>query len=76
MRLANVRGETLDEHQDGLWDRTAAVDALMGRLRDQGLECDDLAAVGHRIVHGGERHCEPQRVIRWAVEDLRAERVY
>src|SRR5215211_3523995 len=61
LRLADARGETLDERRDDLPDHSAALDALMSRLRDRGLDRDDLAA-GHRIVHGGDRHCEPQRV--------------
>src|SRR5215217_6936209 len=48
MRLADDRGEILDERRD------------------------DLAAVGHRIVHGGDRHREPQRVTPEVVADLRA----
>jgi acetate kinase len=62
MRLADDRGETLDERRVDLPDHAAALDALMSRLRDRGLDRDDLAAVGHRIVHGGDRHREPQRV--------------
>jgi acetate kinase len=73
IRLADDRGETLDEqHQDDLPDHAAALDALMGRLRDRGLVRDDLAAVGHRIVHGGARHREPQWVTPGVVADLRA----
>jgi acetate kinase len=63
LRLADARGETLDERRDDLPDHAAALEALMSRLRDRGLDRDDLlAAVGHRIVHGGDRHREPQRV--------------
>jgi acetate kinase len=72
MRLADDRGETLDERRDYLPDHAAALDALLSRLRDWGLDREDLAAVGHRIVHGGERHREPQRVAPWVVDDLRA----
>src|ERR671929_1626927 len=62
MRLADGRGETLEERRDDLPDHAAALDALMSRLRDRGLDRDDLlAAVGHRIVHGGDRHREPQK---------------
>ena len=56
MRLADARGETLDERRDDLPDHAAALDALMSRPRDRGLDRNDLAAVGHRIVHGGGRH--------------------
>ena len=73
MRLADERGETLEERRDHLPDHAAALDALMSRLRDRGLDRDDLlAAVGHRIVHGGDRHREPQRVAPGVVADLRA----
>ena len=72
LRLLNTRGETLDERRDDLPDHAAALDALLSRLRDRGLDWDDLAAVGHRIVHGGTRHYEPQMVTPEVVADLRA----
>jgi acetate kinase len=72
LRLADDRGETFDERRDDLPDH-AALDALMSRLRDRGLDRNDLlAAVGHRIVHGGDRHREPQRVVPDVIADLRA----
>src|SRR3712207_7383099 len=55
LRLADARGETIDERQDDLPDHAAALDALLSRLRDRGLDQDDLTAVGHRVVHGGGR---------------------
>src|SRR5215203_1999940 len=72
LRLADARGETLKECRDDLPDHIAALDALLSRLRDRGLDRDDLAADGHRIVHGGDRHREPQRVAPELVADLRA----
>src|SRR5918998_2076688 len=72
MRLAHDRGETLDERRDDLPDHAAALDALISWLRDRGLDRDDLVAVGHRIVHGGDRHREPQRVTPGMIADLRA----
>src|SRR5918996_192394 len=72
LRLADAHGETLEECRDDFPDHIAALDALLSRLRDRGLDRDDLAAVGHRIVHGGERHREPQRVAPEVVADLRA----
>jgi acetate kinase len=72
LRLADARGETLDERQDDLPNHIAALEALLSRLPDRGLDRDDLAAVGHRIVHGGDRHREPQRVAPELVADLRA----
>ena len=72
VRLVDGRGETLDECRDDLPDHAAALDALMSRLRDWGLDRDNLAAAGHRVVHGGDRHREPQRVAPGVVADLRA----
>jgi acetate kinase len=72
LRIADARGDTLEERRDDLPDHAAALDALMSWLRDRGLDRDDLAAVGHRIVHGGERHREPQRVTPGVIADLRA----
>jgi acetate kinase len=72
LRLADARGETLDERQDGLPDHATALDALLSRLRDRGLDWGDFAAVGHRIVHGGDRYREPQRVAPEVLADLRA----
>ena len=61
LRLADARGETLDERRDHPPDY-AAPDALMSRLRDQGLDRDDPAAVGRRIVRRGDRHRQSRRV--------------
>src|ERR671920_2468934 len=41
LRLADDRGETLEERRDDLPGHAAALDALMSRLRDWGLERDD-----------------------------------
>jgi acetate kinase len=71
MRLADDRGETLDECRGDLPDH-AALDALMSRLRDRGLDRDDLTAVGHRIVYGGDRHREPQRITPGVVANILA----
>ncbi|MGH3109096.1 MAG: acetate/propionate family kinase, partial [Rubrobacter sp.] len=72
LRLADARGEPLDERRDDLTDHADVLDALLSRLRDRGLDRNDLAAVGHRIVHGGDRHREPQKVTPKVVADLRA----
>jgi acetate kinase len=72
LRLADARGEPLDERRDDLTDHADVLDALLSRLRDRGLDRNDLAAVGHRIVHGGDHHRQPQKVTPKVVADLRA----
>ncbi len=50
-------------------DHTAAVWALMDWLEDR-IERGELAAVGHRVVHGGPKYWEPQRITPEMVEEL------
>jgi acetate kinase len=51
-------------------DHAAAVSALMDWIKERsGREA--LTAVGHRVVHGGPRYSEPQRITAEIVEELR-----
>jgi acetate kinase len=50
-------------------DHTAAVDVLMDWIEERGGR-DTLAAVGHRVVHGGPKYSEPQRITAEMVEEL------
>ena len=50
-------------------DHAAAVGALMDWIDERG-ERDALAAIGHRIVHGGPKYFEPQRITPEMVEEL------
>jgi acetate kinase len=51
-------------------DHRAAVDALMSWIMERGGR-DALAAVGHRVVHGGAKYWEPQRITTGLTQDLR-----
>ncbi len=51
-------------------NHTAAVDMLMDWLEER-LGRGTLAAVGHRVVHGGPKYREPQRITGELVEYLR-----
>ena len=51
-------------------DHTAAVGALMDWI-EQRLGRVALAAVGHRVVHGGPKYSDPQLITREMVEELR-----
>src|ERR1039457_762862 len=51
-------------------DHTAAVGALMDWIEER-VGRDALTAVGHRVVHGGPKYSQPQRITAEMVEDLR-----
>jgi acetate kinase len=51
-------------------DHTAAVGTLMNWIEERG-ERQALSAVGHRVVHGGPKYSEPQRITAEMVEELR-----
>ena len=51
-------------------DHTAAVNALMDWIEEI-IQRDGSAAVGHRVVHGGPKYWEPQRITREMLAALR-----
>ena len=51
-------------------DHTAAVGMLMDWI-EQRSGRDALAAVGHRVVHGGPKYSQPQRITAGMIEELR-----
>lgn len=51
-------------------DHAAAVGALMDWLEERPGRADGLSAVGHRIVHGGPKYSEPQRLTAEVLEEL------
>jgi acetate kinase len=53
-----------------LADHASAVGVLMAWLREH-VPPEALAAVGHRVVHGGEKYWEPQRLTPSIIEELR-----
>jgi acetate kinase len=50
----------LPEKSDSFADQAAAIKTMFAALQEQGIK--DLAAVGHRIVHGGPRFTSPRRI--------------
>lgn len=63
-------GATLVERPLDLPNHAAAFKALFAWLQDQAA-AKDLEAVGHRIVHGGSEHTQPQRITPQLVASLR-----
>src|SRR5258708_2113082 len=51
-------------------NHTGAVDALMDWIEER-VGVDGLTAVGHRVVHGGPKYSQPQRITPEMVEELR-----
>ena len=70
LRLDEYRGDTLVERRDALPDHPAALRALLDQLRIRGWD-QGLAAVGHRVVHGGDRYSEPRLIDAEVTENLR-----
>jgi acetate kinase len=66
-----------DEHGCRIKDRAveapnqAAAAAVVIELVRQDISLDAIAAVGHRVVHGGDRFCEPALVTAEMLEQLR-----
>jgi acetate kinase len=50
-------------------DHTVAVGVLMDWIEERGGR-DSLTAVGHRVVHGGPKYSQPQRITAEMVEEL------
>jgi acetate kinase len=70
MRITDAGGATLLDRQQEMPDHEAALQAVFAWLR---AERGDLSfdAVGHRVVHGGMHHREPERVTDELVAALR-----
>ena len=51
-------------------DHTVAVEVLMDWIEERG-DQEVLAAVGHRVVHGGPKYSEPQRITAEMMAELR-----
>ncbi len=51
-------------------DHTTAVEVLMDWIEER-VGTDALTAVGHRVVHGGPKYIQPERVTAEMVEELR-----
>ena len=50
-------------------NHTEAVGVLIDWIEER-IRCGELTAVGHRVVHGGPKYSEPQRITTEMVEEL------
>ena len=51
-------------------DHTEALAALLGRLEREGVQRDDIVAVGHRVVHGGDQLTEPVVITQAVITEI------
>mgnify|MGYP001203944372 CR=1 FL=1 len=69
----NAAGETVDRHDEwprgSTLDHVGAIDFILRRLRDRWPELE-IAAAGHRVVHGGLAYDRPVRIDGRALEAL------
>jgi acetate kinase len=68
--VSDADGRPLLDQRHGLPDHSAALTSVLGWLRDGGLDAG-LAAVGHRLVHGGPRYSAPQVITAELLEAVR-----
>jgi acetate kinase len=61
---------TIDWSSESGVDRAAGVAAMLDGLAEAGIMAASIDAVGHRVVHGGERFTEPVAVDDRVVESL------
>ncbi len=69
MRVKGVNPADNFSHPVKAPDHTAAVGVLMDWIEQRGAR-EALTAVGHRVVHGGPKYSEPQRITKEMVEEL------
>ncbi len=69
-RAKGADGATLVDRPLDLPDHAAAFKGLFAWLQDQ-TAAKNLEAIGHRIVHGGSKHTQPQRITPQLVASLR-----
>src|SRR5215471_17178770 len=61
LRIADAQGRILLDREVGPIDHLVAFHELAGWIR-QNYPAGSLAAIGHRVVHGGRRFSEPHLV--------------
>ncbi|HVT49850.1 MAG TPA: acetate/propionate family kinase [Vicinamibacterales bacterium] len=70
LRVTRAAGETLLDRRQALPDHAAALRAFVAWTEREGVPPPD--AIGHRIVHGGRRHRDPEALTEEVMADLDA----
>lgn len=68
----DVRGEERRADYDAVADHTAALGKVFDALAAAGIDVQQVKAVGHRVVHGGEEFVAPTVITDANIEKLRA----
>lgn len=68
--IASADGTSLLDRTESLPDHRSAFTALLSGVRSSGYG-DDLVAVGHRVVFGGQSYAQPQTITDDVVSDLK-----
>ncbi len=63
--------DQIGESSSGVRDHTSAFERIATTLDDKGVRGDELAAVGHRIVHGGDIFSKPVIIDDGVVDKIR-----
>jgi acetate kinase len=69
LTLNDIAGGRSERHDVSARDHAACVDPLVNLLQHK-VSFADILAVGHRVVHGGMRYGEPERVTPEVVAEL------
>jgi len=71
--ISKARG-SLDSRPLGAVDHKQALNAVLGRLTDKKdggfADFSEISAVGHRVVHGGEKHSHPVLIDDDVIDDI------
>ncbi|HEY8285232.1 MAG TPA: acetate/propionate family kinase [Chloroflexota bacterium] len=71
LEILDDQGDVLADLQPDLPNHRAAWDAMIDQLGGRHLT-DDLAVIGHRVVHGGPTYRDPRIISEDLIADLRA----
>ncbi len=70
LRISSAKGDPRDSHSVDASRLSTALDAILKALHPLA-KSETLAAVGHRVVHGGPRFDSPQPVTKELISELR-----
>ncbi len=70
--ITNGLIEQIGEEGSSVKNHHQAIELVIDRILSLGVSLDDIKAVGHRVVHGGEKFVEPTIITDEVIEQIRA----